>query len=141
MTAKLKACKECGAPDARFPGPRCYRHHRARMAARSTQEHRRRVEGTYDLPAGAYDALLVAQGGRCAICWAKPRGRRLAVDHDHETGRVRGLLCEPCNHRLLGRWSLTSLRRAVAYLMRPPAADVFTDPPTLSDTDTKETSA
>ena len=49
-----------------------------------------------------YEELLEKQGGVCAICKNKcPSGRRLAVDHDHVTKRVRGLLCCNCN-RVLG---------------------------------------
>lgn len=45
-----------------------------------------------------YDELLIAQVGRCAICGAPPTKRKaLAVDHDHETGNLRGLLCSNCN--------------------------------------------
>jgi len=51
----------------------------------------------------AYEALLDAQGGGCAICGAKPKTRRLHVDHDHATGKVRGLLCHRCN-RALPTW-------------------------------------
>jgi hypothetical protein len=40
-----------------------------------------------------YERMLAAQGGGCAICGAKPKSRRLHVDHDHRTGTVRGLLC------------------------------------------------
>ena len=41
------------------------------------------------------------QGGRCAICRAEPEpDRRLAIDHDHVTGAVRGLLCRRCNMAL-----------------------------------------
>jgi hypothetical protein len=45
------------------------------------------------------------QKGRCRICLRlpKPGGCPLVVDHDHKSGRVRGLLCFRCNHRLLGR--------------------------------------
>lgn len=45
-----------------------------------------------------YLAMLEAQGGVCAICGETCRsGRSLAVDHDHRSGRVRGLLCAGCN--------------------------------------------
>jgi hypothetical protein len=48
-----------------------------------------------------YDAMVAAQGGVCAIC-GRPdvTGRDLALDHDHKTLRVRGLLCGNCNHAL-----------------------------------------
>ena len=51
----------------------------------------------------AYEALLEQQGGHCAICSATPKTRRLHVDHDHATGKVRGLLCHRCN-RALPTW-------------------------------------
>src|SRR5438094_9480440 len=45
-----------------------------------------------------YEEMLAKQGGVCAICGAPPpEGTSLHVDHDHETGEVRGLLCFPCN--------------------------------------------
>jgi hypothetical protein len=63
-----------------------------------------RLKTTYGLTAGAYDAMVDAQGGKCASCGRPPsdedRGGRLAVDHDHRTGRVRGLLCVRCNTAL-----------------------------------------
>jgi hypothetical protein len=46
-----------------------------------------------------YDEMLAAQDGRCMICRRPPaEGKTLDIDHDHETGRVRGLLCRNCNH-------------------------------------------
>lgn len=44
-----------------------------------------------------YQDLFDAQGGVCAACKSPPDKKRLAVDHDHATGRVRGLLCSHCN--------------------------------------------
>ena len=45
-----------------------------------------------------YEQLLLSQGGVCAICEDKPTPKRkLSVDHEHQTGRVRGLLCTRCN--------------------------------------------
>lgn len=43
-----------------------------------------------------YEALLLMQCGQCAICGSIP-DYNLCVDHDHETGQIRGLLCRPCN--------------------------------------------
>ncbi len=45
-----------------------------------------------------YDEMFALQDGRCAACGNPPEtGKRLARDHDHETGEARGLLCTPCN--------------------------------------------
>lgn len=66
-----------------------------------------------------YDTILAAQDGGCAICGGPPGGRwsRFAVDHDHETGAPRGLLCN--DHNLgLGMFKdhIEDLRFAIAYL-------------------------
>jgi len=75
----------------------------------------------YGAPEGTYDALLEAQGGGCALCGRKPRTKSLALDHDHRTGRLRGLLCsglQGCN-KLLGRFEqdAQTARRTAAYLL------------------------
>lgn len=44
-----------------------------------------------------YAEMLASQDGVCAICQKPPTRVPLAVDHDHQTGRVRGLLCTACN--------------------------------------------
>lgn len=44
-----------------------------------------------------FNARLEAQSGVCAICDLPPAKGRLQVDHDHETGKIRALLCAPCN--------------------------------------------
>jgi len=66
-----------------------------------------------------YDQLFAAQGGVCAICKRPPtRGRNtLDVDHCHDTGRVRGLLCSHCN-RCIGLMANdpSRLRGAADYL-------------------------
>jgi hypothetical protein len=64
-------------------------------------------------------AMLAVQGGCCAICRKAdlPDGQRWHVDHDHETGAVRGLLCRACN-LLLGHAGddPTVLAAAITYL-------------------------
>ena len=74
----------------------------------------------YGLTMDGMAALLEAQNGRCALCSALLNGdSRTHVDHDHETGRVRGLLCNVCNSGL-GSFadSPERLRYAAAYLER-----------------------
>jgi hypothetical protein len=80
------------------------------------------IERRYGITMVQYEQALEWQGGRCAICLNRPRSRKLAVDHDHKTGAVRGLLCSRCNHRMLGaaREDPEVLRRAADYLEDPP---------------------
>ena len=76
------------------------------------------VGSDFGLTFQEYEDLLEAQNGLCAICKEKClSGRRLAVDHDHVTGKVRGLLCLNCN-TLLGKAhdDIDLLKRAVEYL-------------------------
>ena len=89
----------------------------------SNYHHGRRLQKVFNLTAEQYDELLQLQDGRCAICLRKPRRRRLAVDHDHQTGEIRGLLCGNCNHKILGAAHEDGaiLRRAARYLDLAPA--------------------
>jgi len=64
---------------------------------------RKRQLEIYGLTEETYMKLLADQNGGCAICGkteGNKRRKRLAVDHDHESGIVRGLLCTTCNTRL-----------------------------------------
>jgi hypothetical protein len=108
-------CKACGNKKRleygkSKPGSHCYRRYHMKQ---------------YGLTVAQYDAILEAQGHVCAICrhpethvssFTK-KTRRLCVDHDHNTGRVRGLLCSRCN-RAIGMLGddLPRLRAVVAYL-------------------------
>jgi hypothetical protein len=67
-----------------------------------------------------YDMMYDAQDGLCAICHrACVSGRKLAVDHDHATGRVRGLLCGNCNQALgKANDNPALLREMATYLER-----------------------
>ena len=72
----------------------------------------------FDLTLADYDLLSVEQNHVCAICNnINENGRRLSVDHDHETGKVRSLLCLKCNS-LLGfvKDDIKILRNAINYL-------------------------
>jgi len=62
-----------------------------------------------------FNEMVVGQDGVCAICWAEMDPPH--VDHDHKTGRIRGLLCQKCNMALgLLADSRESLARALLYL-------------------------
>lgn len=81
----------------------------------------------YGISKKQYDELADTQAHRCAIC-LKPEGSvikgrpiKLAVDHCHDTGKVRGLLCSPCNRALGGfQDSPEILKRAILYLGSEP---------------------
>jgi hypothetical protein len=62
-----------------------------------------------------YARLLAAQDGHCALCPNTPKTRRLHVDHDHATGRVRGLLCYRCNRALPNYVDAVWLGKAMHY--------------------------
>lgn len=119
--AKVRHCKDCPANVKRpcpHPGPRCTTHHRAITKLRKANFHEASVIKKYGIEAGEYEVRYKAQGGKCAICqFATGASKRLAVDHNHSTGAVRGLLCSPCN-RFVGRLrdSSDAFLRAYKYL-------------------------
>lgn len=82
----------------------------------------RRVEykRTYGITTAQYEQMFKAQNGACAICdklWVG--GRRLAIDHDHKTGKVRALLCFRCN-TLLGYYekNIEKIPKLAFYLVK-----------------------
>lgn len=71
----------------------------------------------YGITIDQYDQLLRAQGGRCKTCPSTGGYRSLCVDHCHETGRIRGLLCYRCNMALgLCHDDATQLVKLADYL-------------------------
>ncbi|MFG3048454.1 endonuclease VII domain-containing protein [Streptomyces sp. NPDC048202] len=84
---------------------------RACRAAYGRQDHLKR---NYGLSESERDALIASQGGVCCICLSAPPAH---VDHCHETGRVRGVLCFSCNAALGQlRDRPDAIRRAAAYV-------------------------
>lgn len=84
-----------------------------------TDAWRSRLSRAYGMTPEQYSELLRSQGGGCAICGAcvDKTGRALAVDHCHETGKVRGILCGQCNTGVGNLGDNPSLlRRAAAYV-------------------------
>jgi len=98
--------------NARFP-------EKVREWQRQTQ-----LKRLYGISVEEYERLLAEQGGVCRICGqTEPRERTggvpkyLAVDHDHQTGRIRGLLCHRCNSLLgMAKDRMETLKAAIEYL-------------------------
>lgn len=123
-TSRPLALRPDGRPQ---PGPRCATHHRNRRATTKDKAWAGRILQKYALKVAEYWAIFRHQGEHCAICnRARGVAKRLSVDHDHETGFVRGLLCGTCNS-MLGdaRDDPEFFDRAAAYLRNPPAFAVI----------------
>lgn len=78
------------------------------------------IRKRYGLTHDQYEAMFAAQDGRCAICRTRaedaPR-RILAIDHCHSTGKIRGLLCDSCNHGVgMFKDSPELMKAAIDYL-------------------------
>src|SRR5262245_51563404 len=105
--ARYWTCRKCGLRWGRTK-QRCDCG-RARPKAR-TAAHRAILT---EMP---YEDWVARYGACCGVCGTVPNGRRLDRDHDHATGRPRGLLCHRCN-RALPSWVTTEwLERARGYL-------------------------
>jgi hypothetical protein len=110
-------------PDVRARNLASQRKYRATPEGRAKKRARQRAY--YHCTPEAYQSMVEAQDGKCAICLCPPAARfngrikQLAVDHDHETGKIRALLCDRCNAGLgYFRNNPTFLLAAVAYLDR-----------------------
>jgi hypothetical protein len=97
----------------------------------------KRLKDFFNLTEEEWDKINAYQKGVCFICGrVEKSGNRLATDHCHKTGRIRGLLSCHCN-RLLGKierlWTIDDIQRAIEYILHPPAVkalgrEVFTFP-------------
>jgi hypothetical protein len=88
-SGRTAACKECLSANARSSYDPDY----------NRERHYLRL---YGITIADYDRMLIKQQGMCAICPTDNPGKngRFHVDHDHNTGEVRGLLCSNCNRGL-----------------------------------------
>lgn len=85
---------------------------RPKQQVRSRKAH---LIGSYGITTNDYDRMVLEQDGRCGICLRETTD--LCVDHDHETGKVRGLLCRNCNAGLGSfKDNVANLLTAIQYL-------------------------
>lgn len=108
--------------DRKYPSSRCRPcHQKYRRANPNTPKNRKseKLALRYGLTYEQWTALRESSGFRCMICNISETelGKRLDVDHCHKSGKVRGVLCNPCNNVLgLARDSIPTLTAAIAYL-------------------------
>jgi hypothetical protein len=119
---KRPYCRECGRKSLfawRRRNPEKYKaiSRRNYHSARGQDTYYKRMYGVSKVE---YDNTLAVQGGVCAACGGVNQdGRRLAVDHSHSTGIVRGILCGRCNSVLgLVDESIDTLSALISYLRK-----------------------
>ena len=129
----MKTCNTCGYHGDNFwtrsakciPCVKSYRKNRRQhpetRAKILEQDRKYHLKALYGITPEKYEEMLTAQGGMCAICGtdeSKHTHERLVVDHDHATGEVRALLCNPCNWLVgIAQENIGILTSAAAYLM------------------------
>jgi hypothetical protein len=117
--AREKALEAERAWRARNPD-KVQRKNAANYTRFKTSRRRCQLRRNYGLSLEDYEAMLVAQGGVCAICGDSSPGpvqKHFAVDHDHDSGKIRGLLCFPCNTGIGGlRDDVLLVEKALSYL-------------------------
>lgn len=95
---KAGICTDCGKTPpltGRLLCFTCKRRHQEKSRNYRLRHSYQAIKRKYGLTGEQYNILLQTQNGLCALCGTSPRS--LCVDHDHNTGRVRALLCKPCN--------------------------------------------
>ena len=105
---------------------RYHKHKTARLEARKVYREKNkelisikknRANATVD----EFKKLFTEQDGKCAICFTHQSNlnRRIAVDHDHDTKKIRGLLCDKCNRAIgLLKDRIDILQNAITYLQK-----------------------
>lgn len=135
MTSNVKLCLGCEqhlpltdfykSPSRETPSARCRSCHRAQTNAWKAANRQRtrdmKLRLRYGFQPGEYERRLAEQGNCCAICRESATERAMHVDHCHETGRVRAILCHLCNVGLGSfRDDPALLRAAADYLAATP---------------------
>jgi hypothetical protein len=111
---KHYACKSCRKEETAARGPQIAKYNKQYHKEKYlTVKKKHALNYKYGMSMEEYNALLTKQNGTCAIC-KLPDTKMLSVDHNHLTGQIRGLLCDPCN-RGLGFFGDSPTRLEAAY--------------------------
>lgn len=91
-------------------------HRQENIEKRKSQDRARNLRNKFGITIEQYNELLEKQNHCCAICdrHEDEFKTRMAVDHNHATGEIRGLLCTYCNHRVIGRHRNGDMLRKMA---------------------------
>jgi hypothetical protein len=113
---KVRSCKFCLRPNQRIAEQKYDSSNREKRTLAAATKRKNDPDYVlmrkYGITKVQRDTVLAEQGGHCAFC---PRIEKLEVDHDHDTKRFRGVLCDRHN-RGLGFFTLEQLRMAVDYV-------------------------
>lgn len=111
-------CKYCHSSYRKTEAAQTSRRKYNKSAAGKHSKWRNELKRRYGVTEEQYNILLDSQKKVCAICKNLcKRGTRLAVDHNHGTGKIRGLLCDNCNKGLgCFQDSVKFLQEAITYL-------------------------
>ena len=128
-TRSICVCQNCGeefselntkirAGKGKFCCNDCYKEFRKKNKKDKKEADRLyQKKSKYGLSQEEYKNMFIAQDNKCAICGRSFSDRKAYVDHCHETGKVRGLLCTQCNTLLgMARDSVEILGNAINYL-------------------------
>jgi len=103
-------CKECDHARVRI----YHKNNRTKVTKRQLISHRRR---RYGLTEEQYNNMILSQNNLCAICNKPSKNKALNIDHNHTTGKVRGLLCHNCNLAIgLFKEDISVFTSAIKYL-------------------------
>jgi hypothetical protein len=117
-----RQCKVCVSKDG------CTRQHEKRSVTKTKVFNKNYwIRHKYGIELEDYEEIRLVQNNLCAICgkaetsihkrYGHSKVRQLCIDHDHDTGKIRGLLCQRCNQGLgLFQENIDNLNKAVEYL-------------------------
>lgn len=116
---RASICKECKTVKSLEWREKNRDQYNATMRTYHKQNYGRLRLGRYKLSESDYSKMLFDQKGLCAMCSSPPpAGKKLVIDHEHKTGKVRGLLCYGCNRILHVFDTEDKLKAANAFLAK-----------------------
>ena len=89
---------------------------KAGVSRRISTNRRSYLKTKFGITEAQYAKMLAMGDGKCWVCGRPPKTKRLAVDHDHATGRVRALACWMCNKYRIGTNTVATAKKVLSLL-------------------------